>query len=368
LGAALAAALMPFAAHAQAPAAAPMAAPAATAPSWNWGGDVRVREDLRVRTHRSYQEELTKLRMLVGATGSLADGKVDWGFRFGTFNNAVSRNIVLAGGDLNGNNAMGIDLAYLKFKPTDRLSVAVGKIVNPFWESYGVFDPDLTPEGAALSYRIYQAKAKGDLFSNVDNTVAYFGVRNAIAGVNNQPWMLGDQIRATTGRVDLGLACYFYSGLNEGGKVAAMTQSSDQTVAGLFTKDQMTVISGKVRHAFKVVKQPLVVSGEIWDNVQVSKHCMGFEGKVEAPKFLGTGRGSLTYRESNQDSTLAAWADDDLGEGTGYKAGIQAQYSVPIYKNVDFEADYFHYDRWQPLSNPGAMSTNRVFLQVEAKF
>jgi hypothetical protein len=374
-GLAAATAVLPFAAHAQ-------------APSWNWDGDVRVRFDNQDYTHAKSVDRLM-LRVRMNATGTLADGKVDWGVGLTTgASNPVSPDVVMAGGNISGvanNNKagdIGFAKAYIGFKPVDRLRITVGKMNNPFWETDGIFCPDLFPEGLALSY-VISPGAKGDMFTKVKDTLAWFQVANS-STFTATTWMLGDQISTTAkSGTDLGLGFYYYSGLNAGyvaGKTSSIAAGLDSqagnqtiTVGGVssFVKDTMGVISGKVRHPFSIGKNhfPLIVSGEVFDNVVVTNQSLGYEARLDMPRFLGNGSFNFTWRQEDSQSTFSPWADSKFGAGTGYHAGLRADYSVPIYKNVTFEAMAFHFDRfWVVTPTPTARSTNRILAQVMAAF
>ena len=365
-GLAAATALLPFAAHAQ-------------APSWNWDGDVRVRFDNQDYTHAKSLDRLM-LRVRLNAGGTLADGKVDWGVGLTTgASNPVSPDVVMAGGNISGTaniaNAgnIGFAKAYIGFKPMDRLRITVGKMNNPFWETDGIFCADLYPEGLALSYLISPG-AKGDLFTKVNNTTAFWQVANA-STLTATTWMLGDQITTTAkGGTDLGLGFYYYSGLNAGGVGGPATvldsQAVNQLVGGKYVKDTMGVISGKVRHPFSIGKNkfPLIVSAEVFDNVVVSNQSLGYEARLDMPRFLGNGNFNFTWRQEDNQSTFSPWADSKFGAGTGYHAGLRADYAVPVYKNVTFEAMAFHFDRFWANTGQPARSTNRLLAQVLAAF
>src|ERR1035438_10787893 len=116
-------------------------------------------------------------------------------------------------------------------------------MARPFWETDGIFDQDLNPEGLALSY-VISPGSKGDIFTKVKNTLAWEQIRN-LGTHSASAWMLGDQLTTTaSSNTDLGLAFYYYSGLNADGAglgAAAMGQSVNQTTGGKFLKDNMGV-------------------------------------------------------------------------------------------------------------------------------
>ncbi|MBI5832220.1 MAG: putative porin [Armatimonadetes bacterium] len=328
--------------------------------TWTWGGDVRARYDLVAPRAAGVNDNLL-LRARINATGAVADGKVKWGVGLATgTGNPISRNVMLAGGDLNGNLGVMLDLGYVAFTPNDRFALTLGKMKNPFWASDMIFDPDLTPEGLAMSYQLYGGSSK-DLFTNVKSTTSYYGVRNA-GVMSNDAWMLGEQITATLKKVDLGFGVYYYSRLT-GGAVAGLPQ-----LPAAFPSDNMAVLHGRARYAFSVGKFPLVLTGDLTANVVEQAQMMAWEARADMPKFLGNGSASLTYRQANINSLFSSWADSDFGSGAGYRSGLRFNYNVPLYKDVTLGATYMRWDRHQALAGAGVGTIDRFQVEVSTKF
>lgn len=332
----------------------------AVAQTWSWGGDVRARYDLVAPRGGAVNDNML-LRARIGANGAVADGKVKWGVGLATgTGNPISRNVMLAGGDLNGNLGVMLNLGYVAFTPNDRWSLTLGKMQNPFWASDMIYDPDLTPEGIAMTYGLYEGSDK-DLFKNVKSTTAYYGVRNA-GVMSADAWMLGEQITATCKKVDLGFGVYYYSRLT-GGAVAGLPQ-----LPAAFPSDNAAILHGRARYAFNLGKFPMVVSGDITANVVEQAQMLAWEARADMPKFLGNGAASLTYRQANINSVFSPWADSDFGSGAGYRSGLRANYNVPLYKDVTFGATYMRWDRHQALAGAGVGTIDRFQFEVNTKF
>lgn len=138
-----------------------------------------------------------RYRLRVGATASLRDN-FELGFRLTS--SEPSDNF---GGDpISGNSTFRdngskkfiyIDLAYGKWSPLKegdwKLSTIIGKMANPFSFSDMVFDPDYTPEGAAIQLG-YALNEKHSLKLNAGGFVM-----DEIGGSNNDPYWLGAQAR-----------------------------------------------------------------------------------------------------------------------------------------------------------------------------
>lgn len=336
----------------------------AARPAWNWGGDVRVRVDLKnafdaSKPHAATFDKGLKLRVRLGANGELADGKVNWALGLSTMPSGqkavVSRNLTLAGGNLNGGNAVGIDYAYLKFKPTKRLDIAAGKLKNPFWETDAIFDPDLTPEGVACGLDVYKG-AKGAVVTDVTNTLAL----NALnLGKTANALLVGDQLKANLGPVKTALAGYLYTGL----KTVAASSTFGSAFTGVYTKDQMTVLSLKAAYALPFKSFPVTLGVNLFDNVAVKAGSLGYEGRLDMSK-VGPGTLALTGRVVNRYATYRGTVDDDFGDGTGYK-GVRLVYSLPVYKVASFTVQAFHTD---PMKGSGLLRTDRLFLDFSSKF
>lgn len=56
-------------------------------------------------------------------------------------------------GNFFNRNGVGIDRAYLQWRPTKEINVAAGKMANPFFTTNLLWDGDVNPEGFAASYR-----------------------------------------------------------------------------------------------------------------------------------------------------------------------------------------------------------------------
>lgn len=327
----------------------------AAKPSWNWGGDVRTRLDLKDQVKTPVDKGL-KLRVRLGATGQLAEGKVTWGVGLATMppgqKSVVSRNLTLAGGNLKGENAVGIDYAYLTFKPSTRVGVTAGKMKNPFWETDAIFDPDLTPEGLAVAVDVHQG-AKGATVKNVTNALMWSPIFES-AATTRDAFMLADQLKADLGPVKTALAAYFYGGLKT---------NAGADYIGKYTKDSMTTLSLKAAYALPIKKFPITVGVNLFDNVAVKAKSLGLEGRLDMSK-VGPGALAITGRVVNNYATYKGWADDDFGPGPGHK-GFRVEYTVPVWKVVNFKTSLFHSE---PMKGSGISQHSRLFLDLSTKF
>ena len=340
---------------------------------FQWNGDARVRADFRDRSDGPASGELfrprLRTRVRIGAGGEFADNKAAWGLRLSTFGNQVSRNVTLAGGDLNGGAiSLGIDQAWMAFMPHPDVVLTAGKMPNMHGASEAVFDSDLTPAGANVSWDIFHG-SDADLLRNVNWTTGFYPIRE-LALATADPFAILTDLTGTLGPVDLGLGFYFYDGLNAVpfGGAAGMVQAGNQLRAtGLFVDDQMAVIDGRVSWDFDIRDFPLTLSGEAFANVLESNQSLGYEARLDAPELF-KGNAWALFRDVGQDATFSPWADSNLGEGTGFHAGVEVGWQRPITSNVSLTLNYMRFDSFQPLTAGPARTTNRVLVDLSAAF
>lgn len=342
-----------------------LAAHGAEPAPFNWGGDVRIRLDLKSTSHTvpSFDKQV-KLRARIGADGALADGKVLWGVKLATVptgrNPLVSRNLTLAGGNLNGGNAVGIDLAYVTLVPSKRLSVTLGKFVNPFWETDGIFDPDLTLDGVLLSAKLHEG-AKDAVVRGVTNSLSWVPLSESKA-VTADAFLVADQLRGRLGPVDTALAAYFYSGLKNAGTYTDGGKTLNYT--GQYTKDKATVLSLRASSDLPGKRFPIALTGEVFNNVAVKAKALGLEGRIDFKK-VGPGAVWIAYRTVGINATYDGWVDSEFGEHTGYKSGLRVEYSQPVWKTALFRTAFYRFD---PVKGGVDKRTNRLLFDVSSRF
>ncbi len=356
---------------------------------FQWGGDVRTRLDWLDSNSGAVPDQVRlQTRLRIGAKGSFADNKAYWGLGLATnAGDPVSRDLILSGGDNNGMaGSVGLDKAYLGFKPHANVSVTVGKAALPFKGTEAILDEDLTPPGVAVSWDIFKG-SDADTVRNVNNKLAYYFVRD-IVGATSDPYAVFDQLSFDVKKVELAGSLYFYGNLNGGGGGGAaagvgaaaqqgpgalgapfFTQAAGQLLPnGRFIDNEMVVLAGRARYPFSIKGFPIAVGGDLFVNLSESKQCFGWEAKVELPD-VGKGSLYLLGRDVGQYSTYAGWADNELGMGTGYHAGLEIGYDYPLTRNVGLGVKFLRFDTFQPVTLGAATTTiNRLNVAVSAGF
>ncbi len=335
---------------------------------FQWSGDVSFRLESRLPRNAPVQNRF-RARLRIGATGSFLGEQAFWGFRLATnTTNPVSRYLTLGGADANGGGAnFGIDQAYLGFLPHRDLTVIVGKVPAPlgYWTSPAVFDSDVTAEGLTVRWDLHRGQA-GDLVRNVSSTSGIYTVRD-IPTKASDPYAFLTQFKGNLGPTTLGLGVYHVTGLNSLLNAATLATLSQWQTTISFPQDRMTILQFRAEYPFKVARLPVVAGGEFLWNVERRKHNIGYQLSLDFPK-VGPGQLGLQYRESNQNSAVSPWVDSELGEGTGYRAGVQVSYSVPVSKHVTAGINYYRWDTFRPLTTGRGPTVNKLQLEVGASF
>ncbi|HEU5396964.1 MAG TPA: putative porin [Verrucomicrobiae bacterium] len=310
-----------------------------------------------------------RYRLLFGVVADMQDG-LELGFRAGSGEPAPGSGF---GGNPNSNNAtlqdnfskkfLYIDAAYGKWTAindgTWMLAATVGKMDNPFSLSPMVFDPDLTPEGAALqgSYQI-----------NDNNTLVFNGggfMLDELKTSSRDPFLAGAQAiwNAKWGpkwETGLGLSALNIvnassltatsAGSNSG--VPYVNQGNSRTGAGTLIHDYNPVVAdASVTYkmdTFPVYPGvfPVKFAVEYMNNPAVDKQGTGLWAGVTLGKAAKKGSWDISYRyeylENNawydamvDDDNGALWAVAPAGGGTGFYGGtgikghqIKADYMI----------------------------------------
>ncbi|HEY5233948.1 MAG TPA: putative porin [Verrucomicrobiae bacterium] len=330
-------------------------------PSWitsyKFSGDFRGRFDDQSGDEAGIvARERLRYRLRAGLTLDMKDN-LEVGFRIGSGDNSQgSPSSPLSNNQTLNSDAskkpLYIDTAYGKWTPindgTWMLAGTFGKMVNPFDESPMVFDPDYTPEGAAL-----QATYKlNDTQSFRFNSAAF--VLDEMPKSSYDPFLFGGQIfwdAKWTPAIgtSLGIAAYDIS--NKKSLSTAYDSNVGNTLAGgLFATDFNPIVaSGSVTYTLDKFPLyagafPIKLAGEYMNNPAASGKNIGYWGGVTFGKSGKKGTWDISCRYQVLDAN--AWwdqiVDDDniavlptsttaagIVAGTGIKGHlIKVNYSI----------------------------------------
>jgi hypothetical protein len=298
-------------------------------PDWVTGyklsGDFRGRFDEQTADNAAFVDRIRlRYRLRVGLTVNMKDD-LQVGFRLGSGDSAGGS---YGGNPLSNNSTMQdngtkkfiyVDAAYGRWTPindgTWLLAATIGKMDQPFAVSPMVFDPDYTPEGAALqgTYKI------NDHHSLVFNSAAFVLDEESKSG--RDPFMFGGQLiwNATwSPKVESSLGVAAFSIVNTGmlttNNVPNINQGNTrESNGGLMYNYNPVIASGSVTYkldSFPLYKGafPIKVAGEFMDNPAApSQSGQGYWAGITFGKSGRKGTWDLSYRYQYLEAN--AWYD-----------------------------------------------------------
>ena len=346
------------------------------------------------------------------------DGPVNAGLRISTGENPNPTSPFIRMGDLFRSKSFNLDQFYIivrpiKFfdpRPLDQqpvdFSFQVGKIPQPFWRadigtwhSEIIWDDDVSPEGAALQFRAHNLLP----FLKLEATGGYFIVEEVddfrFSGLTGDTYLVAGQLKAEVGPAALGFAFYSYERLNSGlrspsfdpttgaflqpGQTAfllrdELQRTNNQITFGPgalgFVEDDFQIINvtGLVHVSLPFLPDigpEVFLAGDYVNNLSVDEDedgysiTLGLRGGGQEGGRLNPFALWFTYRDVDNDATLATFADSDLGGGTGYK-GFEAGMNYRLHKHLLVQITGYSYDGFPDKDN----YWRRVFFDLVANF
>ncbi len=340
-------------------------------------GDARARYDGRDRSDGPYRAR-GRTRIRAGWTIKQLDGRLDWRVRVATeTHDPVSRNLTVFGRTGGEHDTVGLDTLQLNYRPWDTLTLSAGKVpLQSLWSASEIlFDGDLTAPGVAAQW-----KPAGPLgwFEKPSVTAGAYFV-NAMFGATSDPYLVAGQVRGNLGPVTLTTGLYHFAGLQAiNFRSSEFTQFTNgfanldldgDTVAETRRIVDPSITTWRVRldYPFRLFGKPVRGGVEYVLNTAASTQKAGYEVRLDCPE-LPFGEGYALWRDVGQNAVFSSWADSDLGEGTGFHSGLEIGYGAPIFDWLTLELSYFHFDRHQPLTATGGRDTDRLYVDLIAKW
>jgi hypothetical protein len=338
-------------------------------PSWVTGykisGDFRGRYDqisvLNNEGANSVNRARFRYRLRFGIVANIVDN-MEVGFRLGSGDssgNALSNNTT------EENNAtkkpIWVDAAYGKWTAINDgdwlLAATVGKMNNPFNFTPMVFDPDLTPEGAAIT---------GGYTINDNQNISFAGagfVLDEESGSTRDPFMYGGQLALNSkwnSKLSSSVGVGAFSIINPSqlttGNVPYNNRGNSRTPGGVLINNYTPVIAdASVTYTFDSAplyngKFPVKLAGEFINNPGANDNNNGYWAGITFGKSGKKHTWDLSYRYEylEADAMYDQLVDDDMaayyqtapsGGGTpGVYGGtnlkghlIKANYSITDY-------------------------------------
>ena len=313
-----------------------------------FGGDLRLRHDALLATSNGNNLDRERFRLRYGFEAVAGDVTAIFRMASGT-GSQLSAN--QTEGALDSQKSLYIDLAYLKYKPLDVLTIQGGRMVNPFWENWSsslVFDPDLNTEGYAQLL---------NLPMGVYATFAQLPLNNDKSFSDANPWLFGNRIGVKENltedmRGTLSVTDY------------AFTHEKQFTLAGTGTGTNFgnSRSGGVLTSAFnelqfdgelaaRVGDLPLslqagYVTNTMEQNLTVGKN-NGRDGYIfglvagKASK-AHTWEAAYFYKYLRDNAVVADMVDDDFGPGGTNLAGHIVWAAYNVRDNVQFKLTYYN--------------------------
>lgn len=292
---------------------------------------------------------------------------------------AISTNETL--GDYFNKDDLWIDRAFVQLTPVAGVSFIGGRMPNPFYSTDLVWDPDVNPEGAALSLSHtlwgvtgfasggYFPLQENELFGRdrrliagqvgaqaeivphvtVKAAVAYYDFQN-VTSLKNAP----DGSRLTDYTAPGALA--------KGNSLFNIRTDGLTTLAGLASDFNLLNVTGSIaytgfddlliRLTGDVVKNRAAISQadliKLDPNSLIKPGDLGWQARLEIGKpaiaKLGDWRFIAGYKNIETDAVLDIFTDSDFGLGGTDVKGYTLEGEMGIYKNASIRVNWFSTD------------------------
>lgn len=291
----------------------------------NFHGDFRGRLDYLGSDNEAFTDRYRlRYRLRASVEMELKDN-FDIGFGLGSSDaggNALSNNSTL---ENNGTKKpVWIDLAYAKWTPIHggdwTASATIGKMRNPFQVSGMEFDPDYTPEGAALQ-AVYKFNDHHTLRLNSGAFVL-----DEIAASSHDPFLLGSQAIWDAKwnkhfETSLGASVYDIvskDGLTTGNIANNNTGNTRNAAGSPAASFNPIVVSGSVTYKLDSMPIyhgafPIKLAGEYLNNPATDNDNIGWWGGITFGSAGKKGNWDFSYRyqQLESDAWFEEFVDDD---------------------------------------------------------
>lgn len=345
-----------------------------------WASRISWKADFRYRHENVHPEEAVtdqdrqRLRARFGMTARINDtltGTVQLATNGG---NNDPRSTNQTEGDGWSRKGIGLDLAYVDWKPVAGLSLQAGKMPQP-WQKVPslLWDGDITPEGVAVKY------SRGPFFANAFGH--YLSERSSASDAT----LIGGQLGVTRslGPAKLtGAVGYYDVGGVEGQVTNAAAgcvpnsaffggaQGNTTVSSGGCTRlaNDFNLLEGLLQAEMTVATRPLVLFAHYLENTEASDlesaYSLGVTwGRASAPRSWEIG---YLYQSVGKDSQFGQFADSDFGGGVTDTEGSVLRVGYAPARNWVLNGTYFMNDRF--VDAPGATERDYDRYQLDLNF
>ena len=340
----------------------------------SWKADFRYRHENVDAEEAVTDQDRQRLRARFGLTGKINDTLTATIQLATNGGNSDPRSTNQTEGEGWTRKGVGLDLAYVDWKPVGGLSMQFGKMPQP-WQKVPdlLWDGDITPEGLAVKY------ARGPFFLNAFGH--YLSERSTLSDAT----LIGGQLGVTgnLGAAKLtGVVGYYDVGGVEGQITAAATgctvnnvffggaQGNTTVAAGGCTRlaNDFNLLEGLVQADLTVGAKPLVLFAHYLQNQEASDldtaYAAGFSyGKASNPKSWEFG---YLYQSVEKDSQFGQFTDSDFGGGVTDTEGSVIRFGYAPAKNWVLNGTWFMNQRF--VDAPGATERDYDRYQLDLNF
>lgn len=348
----------------------------ASSAALDWARSIKWKGDLRYR-HEQFDIEGVasdrvrhRIRGRFGLEAKVAN-TLQVGFQIATGEGRDARSTNSTLDAASQNEEIGLDLAYVDWRPRDGVLVTLGKQRQPWFKAGNslFFDGDVNPEGAAIAYGGKTgpfARAWGYWLEEM-GSAADSNVLGAQLG-----YAFGNGLTLAAGYWDYGAIqdqpILAFSGSPAGN--STFTAGADCTGSGTtrcYTHDYNIAIVD-AQWAGTVGAMPLTLFGGYLENLDPSTlntgYNLGFQlGKASDP---GSWEFGVMYEDIERDAQMAAFVDSDFADGLTQGRGYVLQGAWAPAKNTVLKATYFLNER--SYDTPAEADYQRLQLDLNYRF
>lgn len=341
--------------------------PPVQAAATNWSDRLTMKGDVRLRYEGIDEDgeanrDRMRFRARLGLSAAVDDDvKIVLQLATGG-DNPVSTNQTFDDGF--STKDIGIDLAYVQWSASDKLTLFAGKMKNPLYRAGGaplVWDGDLNPEGFAASFKSGNFFATGGAFSaeersSADDSLLYAaqaGMEFAI--VNDASLTAG---LGYFGYTDTVGNSPFYNGSAKGNTV-----DIDGNYVFEYRNTELFA-----QYDTTVNNWPLRIFAHATQNSEVSQEdtAFAFGAKLGSAKGQGKSEFSWTYQDIEADAVIGTFNDSDFGGGGTDSKGhiLKAKYMLRDRVGLGGTLFLNDVDRFQGVEH----DYSRIQIDLEFKF
>jgi hypothetical protein len=342
----------------------------------SWKGDLRYRHENVNPEEAATDQTRERIRARVGVTAKVNDTVAATVQLATTGGNNDPRSTNQTLGEGWTRKGIGVDLAFIDWKPVDGLSLQLGKMPYP-WQRVGtyIWDNDITPEGIAARY------TRGLFFGS-----AFSYWLSERSGASDSR-LTGGQLGLTGNLGDTkltGAVGYFDARVVEGQQTAqpagcttgfnnaffgGAQGNTTVTVGGCpFLVNDFNMLEGVVQAELKIGSQPLTIFGDYIQNLEADSldtgYALGFTfGKASNPL---TWDFSYAYQFVEKDAQFGQFVDSDFGGGVTDTQGSVFKIGFAPAANWLLSGTYFLNERFVDVGTQ--QDYDRYQIDLSTKF